>query len=214
MASMMKKAMIYLGLGPDEEYEQYEDYAASAPTRNAGSQAPSPGPADARQPGQRPPIQPQVREQPLVHPHPTISTGTVRPITANQAASASPRPGVAPRPEPEIAAQVIPEPASPERAPVVSSAVRTLGPAIAMPHAVSPTSFNDAQEIGDRFKMGQPVIVNLQAVDRDLRRRLVDFASGLCYAIAGKMERVADQVYLLTPADVEVPPEETRRHLD
>ena len=73
-----------------------------------------------------------------------------------------------------------------------------------------PDAFNDAQEIGDRFKSGQPVIVNLQAVDRDLRRRLVDFSSGLCYAIGGKMDRVADQVYLLTPADVEVSKETAR----
>ena len=49
-----------------------------------------------------------------------------------------------------------------------------------------------AQEIGDRFKSGQPVIVNLQAVDKDLRRRLVDFASGLCYGLEGEMERVAE----------------------
>ncbi len=78
------------------------------------------------------------------------------------------------------------------------------------PHAVSPDAFNDAQEIGDRFKSGQPVIVNLQAVDRDLQRRLVDFSSGLCYAMGGKMDRVADQVYLLTPADVEVSKETPR----
>ena len=79
------------------------------------------------------------------------------------------------------------------------------------PYAVSPEAFNDAQEIGDRFKSGQPVIVNLQAVDRDLRRRLVDFSSGLCYAMGGKMDRVADQVYLLTPAEVEVSATPTRR---
>ncbi len=58
------------------------------------------------------------------------------------------------------------------------------------------------------------MIVNLQGVERDLRRRLVDFASGLCYALGGKMDRVADQVYLLTPADVEVSSDDTRRALD
>ena len=78
------------------------------------------------------------------------------------------------------------------------------------PHAVSPETFGDAQDIGDRFKSGQPVIVNLQAVDRDLRRRLVDFSAGLCYAIGGKMVRVADQVYLLTPPEVEVAHEPAR----
>lgn len=193
MASMMKKAMIYLGLGPDEEYEEF---AAAGPARSPGPQTRDVAPVEP----DRPAIRPKVQEKPLVHPQSTISSGTVRPITGDQLAAMSP--------EPESA------PAVAERQPVVASAVRTIGPASANPHAVSPTSFNDAQEIGDRFKTGQPVIVNLQAVDRDLRRRLVDFASGLCYAIAGKMERVADQVYLLTPADIEVPVEETRRHLD
>ena len=203
MASMMKKAMIYLGLGPDEEYEQDEDYAAPSPART-GPQARGAGPVKAERSAPRSAIHPNVREHPLVHPQPTISTGTVRPITTDKAASMAPRPEVAPGSEPAISG----------RTPVVPSAVRTIGPANTMPHAVSPTSFNDAQEIGDRFKAGQPVIVNLQAVDRDLRRRLVDFSSGLCYAIAGKMERVADQVYLLTPADIEVPAEETHRHVD
>ena len=196
MASMMKKAMIYLGLGPDEEYEQYEDFAAPAPARSPDPRTRDVAPVEA----DRPAIRPKVRETPLVHPQSSISSGTVRPITSDQMAARSPAPGAAP--------------VVPARQPEVASAVRTIGPANANPHAVSPASFNDAQEIGDRFKTGQPVIVNLQAVDRDLRRRLVDFASGLCYAIAGKMERVADQVYLLTPADIEVPLEETRRHLD
>jgi cell division inhibitor SepF len=200
MASMMKKAMIYLGLGPDEEYEQYEEFAAAGPARSPGPQTRDVAPVEPDRPAVRPAIRPKVQENPLVHPQSTISSGTVRPITSDQVAAMSP--------EPEAT------PAVPGRRPVVASAVRTIGPASANPHAVSPTSFNDAQEIGDRFKTGQPVIVNLQAVDRDLRRRLVDFASGLCYAIAGKMERVADQVYLLTPADIEVPVEETRRHLD
>jgi cell division inhibitor SepF len=96
-----------------------------------------------------------------------------------------------------------------------SSAIRIVEAATTTkPFAVSPDSFNEAQEIGDRFKTGQPVIVNLQGVDKDLRRRLVDFASGLCYALAGKMDRVADQVYLLTPADVEVSHDDTRRAFD
>jgi cell division inhibitor SepF len=200
MASMMKKAMIYLGLGPDEEYEQYEDYPAQAPAREQVPRGPvTPSAEPPRQAGSRPAVRPRVEEQPLVHPQP-LPTGTVRPIPNDEQS----------RPQRAAGASRLAE----DRPPSVSSAVRTVGPANAMPHAVSPSSFNDAQEIGDRFMTGQPVIVNLQAVDRDLRRRLVDFASGLCYAVAGKMERVADQVYLLTPADVEVPIEETRRHID
>jgi cell division inhibitor SepF len=64
---------------------------------------------------------------------------------------------------------------------------------------VTPKSFQDAQEIADRLKVGVPVIVNLQAADRDLMRRIIDFSSGLTYGIGGEMERTADRVYLLTP---------------
>jgi len=78
-------------------------------------------------------------------------------------------------------------------------------------HVVAPGGFNDAQEIGDKLKANQPVIVNLQGVDRDLGRRLIDFASGLAYGLGGQMERVADQVFLLTPTNVEVSAEEKRR---
>jgi cell division inhibitor SepF len=78
-------------------------------------------------------------------------------------------------------------------------------------HVIAPGGFNDAQEIGDKLKALQPVIVNLQGVDRDLSRRLIDFASGLTYGLGGSMERVADQVFLLTPSNVEVSAEEKRR---
>ncbi|MSO38342.1 MAG: DUF552 domain-containing protein [Acidimicrobiia bacterium] len=78
-------------------------------------------------------------------------------------------------------------------------------------HVVEPHGFNDAQEVGDRLKADQPVIVNLQGLGRDLQRRLIDFASGLTYAVGGSMARVADQVFLLTPSDVEVSQEEKDR---
>jgi cell division inhibitor SepF len=78
-------------------------------------------------------------------------------------------------------------------------------------HALAPTGFNDAKEIGDRLKNSQPVIVNLQGVDRELARRLIDFSSGLTYGVGGQMEKVADSVFLLTPSNVEVSAEEKRR---
>jgi cell division inhibitor SepF len=78
-------------------------------------------------------------------------------------------------------------------------------------HVVAPSKFSDAQEIGDRFKNGQPVIVNLQSNDRELARRMIDFCSGVTYALAGSMDKVADQVFLLTPSNVEVSAEEKRR---
>jgi cell division inhibitor SepF len=78
-------------------------------------------------------------------------------------------------------------------------------------HVVAPAKFADAKEIGDRFKGGQPVIVNLQAVDAQLRRRMIDFCSGVTYALAGAMDKVADQVFLLTPTNVELSADEKRR---
>jgi cell division inhibitor SepF len=93
------------------------------------------------------------------------------------------------------------------------SVVRTMPAAstAARVHVVEPRGFNDAQEVGDRLKANQPVILNLQGLDRDLQRRLIDFSSGLAYALGGSMSRVADQVFLLTPSNVEVSQEEKER---
>ena len=81
-------------------------------------------------------------------------------------------------------------------------------------HLVVPKSFNDAQDIADKFKDSIPVIVNLQGIDRDLSKRLVDFASGLTYALDGGMQQIADKVFLLTPRNVEVSAEERARLIE
>ena len=77
-----------------------------------------------------------------------------------------------------------------------------------------PRSFNDAQSIADKFKESVPVIVNLQGTDAELSKRLIDFSSGLTYALNGSMQRVADKVFLLTPRNVEVSAEERARLID
>ena len=77
-----------------------------------------------------------------------------------------------------------------------------------------PAAFNDAQEIGDKFREGYSVLINLQAADAELSRRLVDFASGLAYGLGGSMKPVAEKVFLLTPAGVQVSAEERRRFLE
>jgi cell division inhibitor SepF len=81
-------------------------------------------------------------------------------------------------------------------------------------HLVVPRSFNDAQSIADKFKESVPVIVNLQGTDVELSKRLIDFSSGLTYALSGSMQRVADKVFLLTPRNVEVSAEERARLID
>ena len=81
-------------------------------------------------------------------------------------------------------------------------------------HLVIPKSFNDAQQIADKFKDSIPVILNLQSSDSDLSKRLIDFASGLTYALDGGMQRIADKVFMLTPRNVEISAEERARLIE
>jgi cell division inhibitor SepF len=78
-------------------------------------------------------------------------------------------------------------------------------------HFVAPKNFNDVQDVADHFKDAIPVILNLQGTDTDLSKRLIDFSSGLTYALDGGMQRIADKVFLLTPQNVEVSAEERAR---
>lgn len=81
-------------------------------------------------------------------------------------------------------------------------------------HLVVPKSFNDAQQVADRFKDSIPVILNLQGTETDLAKRLIDFASGLTYALDGGMQRIADKVFMLTPHNVEISAEERARLIE
>ena len=81
-------------------------------------------------------------------------------------------------------------------------------------HLVVPQSFSDAQAIADKFKDAVPVILNLQATETELSKRLIDFSSGLTYALNGGMQRIADKVFLLTPRNVEVSAEERARLIE
>jgi cell division inhibitor SepF len=81
-------------------------------------------------------------------------------------------------------------------------------------HLVVPKSFNDAQQVADRFKDSIPVILNLQGTEIDLSKRLIDFASGLTYALDGGMQRIADKVFMLTPRNVEISAEERARLIE
>jgi cell division inhibitor SepF len=178
--------MTYLGLGPDEEYDDYDEVE---PIRD---QAPERASRPPMGPGPRP--GPSMRQrEPEYEPSDVAYVGSVRRL--------QPQPV---EPSPGIGAMV----SASQRAPVVRAIPAT---ASVKPHVVSPTSFNEAQEVADKYKGNVPVIINLQNADRDLSRRLIDFASGLCYGLAGAMEKVAHQVYLLTPSNVEVSAEERRR---
>lgn len=212
MASMWRKAMLYLGLGPDEEYDDYDiaddqrHLPPRQPTRRPGpvvmprdpdntgavrTLSPSFGDDEYRTNGNGT-AHGQAHERHDRHePAHTFPARTAGAVTADRTADRVDR-SVSPRPRPAVVR------------PLVAGAA-------AKPHVVGPTSFDDNQEVADKYKVNVPVILNLQGVDRDLSRRIIDFASGLCYGLGGQMERVANQVYLLTPSDVEVSPEERRR---
>lgn len=180
----MRKMTEYLGLAPDEEYDDVDEYddrdeRATGQQRTVGRVGQSPRPS--------PLVQPEAERGASVRALP------VQPVPAYADDDGRNGDRVVARPQPS---------------PVI---VRPQERAVAKPQVVSPDSFGAAQEVADKFKANRPVIMNLQGVDRELRRRLIDFASGLCYGLNGQMDRVGDQVYLLTPADVEVPEEERRR---
>jgi cell division inhibitor SepF len=183
MSSMLRKAMMYLGFGPDDEYDDEYDVAPERPGRTA---------------------------RVGYSPDPYEQGGTVRPMPVRPGRDRDISRDIAFEPSRDRPSE--PEASSITARPRGGSAVRTVAASPnAKPHTVTPASFNDAQDVGDRFKEGQPVIVNLQDVDADLKRRLIDFASGLCYALDGKVERVANGVYLLSPANVQVSDEDRRR---
>ncbi len=163
MASMWRKGMHFLGLGPDEDYdhEGADDFV------------------DLRDP--------PIEEGPAA----------VRPLPRERSSGA--------------VVATVPRPVRTVVRPLPGGAPPAARPGASVkPHSLSPTSFNDAQEVGDHFKVGTPVILNLQGVERDLHRRMVDFASGLCYGLDGDMERVGLHIYLLTPANARVSEEERR----
>ena len=132
------------------------------------------------------------------------------------------RGGPEPEPEPAVAAppgriRTLPRETTPPATPSGSSvtprpnSVRPVTPDAAKVQVVAPARFGDAKEIADCLKANRPVIVNLQVAERDLQRRMIDFCSGVTYALSGEMEKVADQVFLLAPTNVKVSEEERQR---
>ena len=161
---MFRKLLLYLGLGPDEAYEEFMN---DDPVRRGG----------------------------------VLSSGDF----LEERAAAE---GDSLQPRSVVSSESSVRPIMPE----TTGTVRTIQPAVASkPAKVAPKSFSDAQEMADRFLADQPVIINLQGVNAELSRRIIDFASGVCYGLGGSMEKVVNQVYLMTPHDVEVSDDDRKR---
>ncbi len=175
--SIFKRAMDYLGLGADEAYDDYDvpeetDRPMRGQRRDEGPRRTVDPHADYYEDlGARPPRQ-------------TLPSRDIEPVPVRRS------PG-------NDDSSVQPRPSNPRQ----GSNVRAIPPAVSAtePHTVRPRRFDQAQEVADRFKDGMAVIMNLESTERDVSRRLIDFASGLCYALNGSMEKVATGVYLLKP---------------
>ena len=179
--SLWKRTMDYLGLGPDDAYDDYdiEDEYEPAPRRR-------PNDLEARQPRHRD----DTAGEGVVRTLPSRPTFPSRDFDPSQARRTAERAERADRTD-DSNVNLRPNRAAPARGG---------GGGPAEPATVQPRRFDQAQEVADKFKIGQPVIMNLEGAEREVARRLIDFASGLCYGLDGSMEKVANGVYLLKPA--------------
>ena len=184
--SLWKRTMDYLGLGPDDAYDDYDDYDEPEPparqsrgTRDVETRPSGPG-TGATQRGREAEDEPAVR---TVTPRPSFPSRDFDASPSRRASNGRPDDsGVQVRPS------QTPQPS-----------LRSVPGGSMEPHTVRPRRFDQAQEVADKFKEGQPVIMNLEGSEREVARRLIDFASGICYALDGSMEKVATGVYLLKP---------------
>lgn len=76
---------------------------------------------------------------------------------------------------------------------------------------VTPRTYNDARTVGEHYRSGVPVIMNLSEIDDDDAKRLVDFAAGLVFAVHGSINRVTAKVFLLSPENITVTDEDKQR---
>lgn len=187
--SFWKRSMEYLGLGPDDAYDDYDDVDPDPPSRSARAERGGRDGREARDHRDEGRGRSQNRGWPQEPDSGAVRTarpsfpsrdfdGSRRTPGLSDVSSAEPRPS-----------------RSQGRDRSASSPAPNAEPA-----TVRPRNFNQAQELADRFKEGNPVILNLESTDREMARRLIDFASGVCYSLDGTMEKVATGVYLLKPA--------------
>ena len=179
--SLWKRTMDYLGLGPDDAYDDYDiedEYEPAPRARRPHEPEPRPQRGHRDDPSSAEGV---VRTLPS---RPTFPSRDFDPSQARRNADRTPE-----RTERDDSG-VIPRGRASNRQTNASNE----------PTTVRPRRFDQAQEVADRFKEGQPVIMNLEGADREVARRLIDFASGICYGLDGSMEKVANGVYLLKPA--------------
>jgi cell division inhibitor SepF len=202
----MYRVKAYFGMVPAEEMGDYVDEPVPGPygPRRGDRWADEPEPAADRYDDEWERRPPRELARP---PAPERLPGRGMPGPAPVGLGAPVRGALAVEPEP-ISARL---PAPP--APVPEQRDRVLGGAAALSRITTlhPRSYNEARAIGERYRDGVPVIMNLTELDDAAAKRLVDFAAGLAFALRGSIDKVTNRVFLLTPADVEVSADDARR---
>ncbi|MEV7044121.1 cell division protein SepF [Amycolatopsis sp. NPDC051061] len=187
--SALQKLKAYFGMVPadDDGYEAEDDYRRGYDDDYDSYEEPAPRPSRSR-----------YRDVDATYDEPVSRSRSRSVASAEPAvhgALAMDR-----QPEPVARLRPVTEPARPPlRDPL--SRITTL----------HPTSYVEARAIGEHYREGIPVIINLTEMENADAKRLVDFAAGLAFALRGSMDKVTNKVFLLSPPDVDVTAEDRRR---
>lgn len=190
MATLVHRAMVWLGITDDEEELEMPIYRNEAPRAERPERS----------------YEEERYEEPPSYSRSERAASRVQVVQGIEGAAEQREEFLPPR----VNAPSRPERVEPEkdqRTQVIRS-IKPEGPKV---HLAIPTRFSDVQDIADHMKGGRPVIVNIEGLDKEVYRRIIDFCSGLTYALGGKIRKVGEQVYLLTPSKVEVADEEMER---
>ncbi|MFF2654659.1 cell division protein SepF [Streptomyces sp. NPDC058045] len=212
MAGAMRKMAVYLGLveddgydgrgfDPDDDFEPELDPEPERDSRRHESPHQSHQPLPAHEPHES---HTNERDEPAR----SVRASAER-EPARRSASLAPESGRPARIAP--VASITPERQSLEKnAPVIMPKVVSERE----PYRITtlhPRTYNEARTIGEHFREGTPVIMNLTEMDDTDAKRLVDFAAGLVFGLHGSIERVTQKVFLLSPANVDVTAEDKAR---
>ena len=177
MAGAMRKMAVYLGLVEDhgdEAYDEYDEYETARRNSRDARNAPR---------GYEPGYDPGYDDR--------YASRSVRPIPDTRAVRTF-RADAAPPSRPTSAPLA-------DRRPAYAPA-----PDLSRIETIHPRSYNDARRIGEQYREGVPVIMNLSELEDPDAKRIIDFAAGLVFGMRGSIERITNKVFLLSPVNVDV----------
>lgn len=205
MAGALRNAMVYLGLAEeDDTYEEYDERRDHRAERSGGAgegadrteRVDRSEPADRGQRGEESSRRVERVERPMVE-----RSGSVAHVASVPALVDDEPVSAAPVRRAEVTQL-------PRRTPVREVVKDMEVGGVHRITTIHPRTYNEAKKIGESFREGTPVIMNLTDLDDADAKRLVDFAAGLVFGLQGSIERVTNKVFLLSPADVEVTSED------